>query len=79
MKLTTERILDWIVPILLAGAIHAICQVSEEISDTRHETIGLDRRLREIESKLNAPSERFERRRVGRAPGDPEPSDDGSP
>jgi hypothetical protein len=32
MKITREKVLDWIVPILLTGALHGLSQVMRDIS-----------------------------------------------
>ena len=44
MKITGEKVLDWVVPILLTGALHGLSKMMRDVSD-------LSRRLEAIEQQ----------------------------
>jgi len=54
MKLSTDKIVDWLIPAILAGNMHLLMSMKSEIAAAGEQLAALTARINEHERRLNA-------------------------
>ena len=54
MRITADKVLDWLIPAILAGNMHLLSTLREEITLVSEHLASLTARLNEHERRLNS-------------------------